>query len=131
MDADGLRMTDIADTTEHAAAPGWEGILDPGENIVWQGRPDQGFAVAGRDIPTAIFALLFAGFALFWMTKAAAHGGAFWMFGLIHFSVGAGMFAKSLFGNTIRRRFSWYTLTAAWLTACSTVSAWVLLAYRT
>ena len=104
-------MTDIAATTDDIAVPGWEGILDPGEKIVWQGRPDPGFDIPGREIPTALFALFFAGFALFWMTKAAQHGGAFWMFGLVHFSVGLGIFWKSVFGNTMRRRHAWYTLT--------------------
>ncbi len=45
------------------------------------------------------------------MTKAAQTGGPFWMFGLIHFSVGLGIFWKSLFGATRRRRNTWYTLT--------------------
>ena len=103
-------MTDIADT-DQAAIPGWQGILDPGERIVWQGRPDQGFDVPGKEIPQAMFALLFSGFAVFWMTKAAAVGGAFWMFGLVHFSVGLGIFWKAIFGTTARRRRTWYTLT--------------------
>jgi hypothetical protein len=110
MDADGLRMTDIADNAQ-ADIPGWEGLLDPGERIVWQGRPDQGFDVPAREIPQVIFALFFAGFAVFWMSKAAQAGGGFWMFGLIHFSVGLGIAGKALFGTTLRRRRSWYTLT--------------------
>lgn len=115
MDADGPQMTGFtdndSDTVAHDAVPGWEGILDPGERIVWQGRPDQGFHVDAGEIPAALFALLFSGFAVFWMTKVATAGGAFWMFGLIHFSVGIGIFWKSLFGPTRRRRRTWYTLT--------------------
>ena len=111
MDADGPQMTGFTATNAQAAFPGWEGILDPGERIVWQGRPDQQFNIAAREIPSAIFALFFAGFAVFWMTKAAESGGPFWMFGLIHFSVGLGIFWKSLFGATQRRRKTWYTLT--------------------
>ena len=106
-------MTSETGTFEITAEtpPQWQGILDSGERIVWQGRPDQGFDVAGRDIPQALFALLFSGFAVFWMTKAAAAGGGFWMFGLIHFSVGLGIFWKAIFGTTVRRRRTWYTLT--------------------
>ena len=117
MDADGPQMTgftanenDTA-TDGHAAVPGWEGILDPGERIVWQGRPDQGFNIAASDIGSAVFALFFTGFAVFWMSRAAEMGGAFWMFGLIHFSVGLGLVWKSVFGPTRRRRRTWYTLT--------------------
>ena len=116
MDADGPQMTALTDTDpesepETRTVPGWEGILDPDERIVWQGRPDQGFHVDGGDLFGAGFAVVFAGFALFWMTMAARMGGAFWMFGLIHFSVGIGIFAKSIFGDTFERRKTWYTLT--------------------
>ena len=123
MDADGPQMTGFTDddtdndtdlaagTGAHAAVPGWDGILDPGEEIVWQGRPDQAFHVSARDIPPALFALFFTGFAVFWMNRAATMAGPFWMFGLIHFSVGLGIFWKSVFGATHRRRRTWYTLT--------------------
>ncbi|MEZ5723415.1 MAG: aspartate carbamoyltransferase catalytic subunit [Paracoccaceae bacterium] len=89
----------------------WRGILDPDETIVWQGRPDGGLDIGPAEIFPAAFALFFAGFAVFWMVMASANGGAFWMFGLIHFSVGVGIFVNSLFGPTWRRRFTWYTLT--------------------
>lgn len=91
--------------------PQWRGILDPGETIVWQGRPDQAFSVDAGDIFPALFALFFSGFAVFWMVMASAHGGSFWMFGLIHFSVGIAIFVRSLLGPTWRRQFTWYTLT--------------------
>ena len=116
MDADGPQMTALTDTDpdpepETRTVPGWEGILDPDERIVWQGRPDQGFHVDGGDLFGAGFAVVFAGFALFWMTMAARMGGAFWMFGLIHFSVGVGLVFKTILGPTLQRRQTWYTLT--------------------
>jgi len=89
---------------------GWEGILDPGEEILWQGRPGQGFHMAPDKVFIVGFGLLFAGFALFWMVMAAQAGGFFWMFGLIHFSAGVGMIGQAVFGSTIRRRGTWYTL---------------------
>ncbi len=107
-------MTDtLAIDAEQAAAvhPGWEGILHPGERILWQGRPDQGFTINGGEVFGALFALVFSGFAVFWMSQAAKAGGGFWMFGLIHFSVGLWLFWKSAFGPTFLRRRTWYTLT--------------------
>lgn len=89
----------------------WAGILDEGERILWQGRPDGGIALRPRNIAMAAFGLFFAGFALFWMIMAAQAGGGFWMFGLIHFTVGAGIVASALFWDAFRRRRSWYTLT--------------------
>lgn len=90
--------------------PGWEGILDADETILWQGRPHPGFALEARAIPMAIFGLFFAGFALFWMILAAQAGGFIWAFGLIHFAIGAGLAGKALAWPTFLRRRSWYTL---------------------
>ena len=98
--------------TEAPTPPGWEGILAPDERILWQGRPDQGLHLSLDKLPTAGFGLLFAGFALVWMIAASrAGGGGFWLFGLLHFSVGVGLFGSSVLGDMIRRRATWYTLT--------------------
>jgi hypothetical protein len=93
------------------APAGWEGILDEGETIVWQGRPDPAFHVGFGSLFIALIGLVFAGFAVFWMVMAAQAGGVFWMFGLIHFSIGAAMIVNAVYGDTIRRRGTWYTLT--------------------
>lgn len=90
---------------------GWEGILDTGERILWQGRPDGGVTIGPGEIGLAAFGLVFSGFALFWMRMASNAGGIFWMFGLLHFSVGIGLTLHSLFGAAWRRRHTWYTLT--------------------
>ena len=90
---------------------GWEGILDPGERILWQGRPDGSVTLRPGNIMLLVFGLFFAGFALFWMILAAQAGGFFWMFGLLHFSVGLGIIFAALFWGAYLRRRSWYTLT--------------------
>ena len=94
-----------------SAAPGWEGLIADDEKILWQGRPDQSFHMSGSMFFGVIFGLFFAGFALFWMIMASKASGPFWMFGLIHFSVGAGMVVWSIWGSTYSRRNTWYTLT--------------------
>lgn len=90
---------------------GWDGILMPSEEILWQGRPDASFAIGVAQIGAALFGCLFAGFALFWMIKASMAGGYFWTFGLIHFSVGVAMILGALVYGPWRRRHTWYTLT--------------------
>jgi hypothetical protein len=90
---------------------GWEGILDKDEEIIWQGRPDGKIVWRAGNIMTLIFGLFFAGFALFWMLMAASAGGFFWMFGLLHFSVGIGIAFGAVFWSAYMRRHSWYTLT--------------------
>lgn len=89
----------------------WAGILDEGETILWQGRPNGDVVVSLTTVASSLFGLAFAGFALFWMIMAAQAGGFFWMFGLIHFSVGVLLAGGPLFWDAFRRRHTWYTLT--------------------
>lgn len=93
------------------APAGWEHILDEGEEIRWQGRPDGAVVWKVANFATLLFGAAFSGFALFWMIMAAAAGGGFWMFGLLHFFVGIGIGIGPVFWGALRRRKSWYTLT--------------------
>ena len=90
---------------------GWEGILDPGEKILWQGGPDPSIVLSPGSVATFLFGLAFAGFALFWMIMASLGGGFFWMFGLLHFGVGVSIASGGIVWPAWRRRHSWYTLT--------------------
>lgn len=90
---------------------GWEGILDAGEDIRWQGRPDAAVDWKLSSIPAVLFGLAFSGFALFWMVMAASAGGAMWMFGLIHFTAGLSIGIGPVYWSAYRRRNTWYTLT--------------------
>lgn len=89
----------------------WHGILSNGEHILWQGAPDGGFHVAGKNIFGILFGLFFAGIAMKWIIAASQAGGSFWTFGLLHFSIGIGVIVMSLFGDTYKRRHTFYTLT--------------------
>ncbi|MGI9395639.1 MAG: aspartate carbamoyltransferase catalytic subunit [Boseongicola sp.] len=90
---------------------GWEGILDEDERILWQGRPDGHIALIASHYPLMAFGTIFAGFALFWMIMAGLSGGYFWMFGLIHFLIGAALVVGPPLFSAFRRRRTWYTLT--------------------
>lgn len=67
--------------------------------------------MAQPDILPMVFGLCFSGFALIWMLMAFSAGGIIWMFGLIHFSVGAGLCVYAIMRDTLARRYSHYTLT--------------------
>ena len=54
--------------------PGWEGLLDRDEVILWQGRPSGAVVVRGSDIFESVFGLFFAGFAVFWISMASSMG---------------------------------------------------------
>ncbi len=103
--------TQQIDKTDMTVPAGWEGILDPGEKILWQGRPDGQVAFKIGHIFTFIFGLFFAGFAVFWMVMASQAGGFFWMFGLIHFGVGVSLSIGPPFYSAWKRRHTWYSLT--------------------
>jgi hypothetical protein len=51
-------------------APGWEGILDEDEEILWQGRPVAGFDWSEIISGNAIGGLLATGFGVFWTIMA-------------------------------------------------------------
>lgn len=88
----------------------WHGILDADEHILWQGQPDSGFRLEWVDLVAGVFGLIFAGFAAVWMLLASTAGGFFWMFGLIHFSVGIGIMVARPIGSWWMRRHSFYSL---------------------
>ena len=51
-------------------APGWEGILEEDEEILWQGRPVAGFDWAAMFSGNTVGGLLAAGFGIFWTIMA-------------------------------------------------------------
>ncbi|MEL6684624.1 MAG: aspartate carbamoyltransferase catalytic subunit [Pseudomonadota bacterium] len=89
----------------------WKDILDDDEHVVWQGRPDAAFVLTPAMIGTAIFAIFFAGFALFWMIGASFAGGIFWTFGLLHFGAGIALLVGTLAGPSFIRKRTFYSLT--------------------
>jgi hypothetical protein len=101
-------------------APGWEGLLDDGETILWQGRPRPGLNFAPVQPMQIFMGLFFMGFSLFWMRQAAWITGSgpfgplsklFPLFGLPFFFIGA----YNAGGYALWRGFlqgrTWYTLT--------------------
>lgn len=101
---------------------GWKDILDPGERILWQGRPRPGVIWTDMLSAQSVFGLFFAGFAVFWIFGAASMGGGFRhssgpdvfrffpLFGLPFVAVGAYMVVGRLFWDAYLRSRSWYTL---------------------
>lgn len=87
----------------------WDNILDPGEQIIWSGRPDTGISITPLSIFMMLFGAVFTAFAVFWMIMA--YPSFIWMFGLIHFSVGVAVMLGAVFGGPFRRKRTWYTLT--------------------
>jgi hypothetical protein len=99
---------------------GWEGLLQDGETILWQGQPDPAIDWRGVLSPLSLFGLFFALFALGWMAfTATLLGGTgtpmlglvFALFGLPFLGIGLYLMAGRLWVDGHRRRRTWYTLT--------------------
>ncbi|SIO17674.1 hypothetical protein [Vannielia litorea] len=100
--------------------PGWEGLLDDDEEILWQGRPAGGIVVRGSDLFESLFGLFFAGFAVFWISMASSMGAPrngpgifalFPLFGLPFLAVGLYLAFGKFFWRAHVRRNTNYTLT--------------------
>lgn len=101
----------------------WDGILDDGESILWQGRPTPGWRPTTPRLVKIPFGLFFSGFAVFWMLKAFemtggvtgdAPGGIlkfFWLAGLPFFFAGLGIIAGATVWPPYLHKYTWYTLT--------------------
>lgn len=97
--------------------PAWRGILDPGETLLWQGRPSGKVVARARDIVVTLFGAVFFSFACFWVWMAASiekdtpAAYIFPLFGLPFIAVGAYLMVGRYFIEAFVRRNTWYTLT--------------------
>lgn len=104
-------MSDPGAPASASSHPGWQGILDPDEQILWQGQPDKRFRVEFEGLREVLPGLLFVAFALFWMVQAAQASLLFAMFGLIFVVVGLRQIFQPVLWPAYLRTRSWYTLT--------------------
>ena len=89
----------------------WDGILEDGERILWQGQPSEKLSAKPGQIFESFFGLFFVGFSVIWMRVAYSIGaGPFWMFGLIFFFTGLYLVFGKYFWQSYERGHTWYTL---------------------
>lgn len=92
--------------------PDWQGVLEDGERILWQGSPMPGIRIESEDLGEALMGVFVMCFALFWMWNAARDSVFLALFGTPFLIVGG---RKALQGNVIAayvRSRTWYTLTS-------------------
>ncbi|MCU0906786.1 MAG: hypothetical protein MUF73_04915 [Rhodobacteraceae bacterium] len=98
--------------------PGWEGILNPGERVLWQGRPDGAMRADLSDLRRTAFGAVFAGFGLFWTVAVIRQGVPNGLMalvmplaGLAFAAVGVNLATGGVPFGVLRRRATTYTLT--------------------
>lgn len=103
---------------------GWEGLLAEGEEILWQGRPDDKVLWSDLVHLHTAFGLFFTLFSLFWMAMAWKMGNVtpgggvfsglslFPLFGLPFLAIGLYTLIGRIFFDSVRRRGTFYTLTS-------------------
>ncbi len=96
----------------------WSGLLEPGEEILWQGQPDT--RMDWRDLfgPFTIFGVIFIGFSIFWVAMARSMTGdegfplsLFPLFGLPFFAIGLYLLIGHVIADAYFRQNTFYTLT--------------------
>jgi len=94
---------------------GWDGILFPGERVLWQGQPDPRPDWSALKPGQTVMGLGVAAFAAFWMSLAVGTGGvagvALSLFGLPFLILGVNMAGGPILWRAWTRRRTWYTLT--------------------
>lgn len=91
--------------------PGWEDVLEPGERVIWQGRPDPDIRwqpPEGRDLRGGI---AMSGFGIIWCVAVAVNGSIAWVFGLLFVGLGISKLAGQHYWKARQLRRTTYTLT--------------------
>lgn len=113
-------MTQTIAEPQETAPAGWEGILEPGERILWQGRPDTVIEWSNILSIQGVFGLFFAAFAVLWIMTAGAMGAGgmsspidlfFPLFGLPFLATGLWIMVGHIIWDARMRSRTWYTLT--------------------
>ena len=104
-------MSDAAALPAISAPPGWQGILDEGEQILWQGQPERGVRFEVFNLKSALPGLFMAGFAVFWMSIAIQASPFFAAFGLLFLFTGLRQVLDPILRPALIRARSFYTLT--------------------
>ncbi len=81
------------------------------ENVLWSGRPKQGFMIAPRDTYMIPFSILWCGFAIFWTVSATSIGspGFFTLWGTMFICIGMYfVFGRFIHDLIIRRKTQYF-----------------------
>ncbi len=97
---------------------GWQGILERGERILWQGRPGRGMKLREGDLPESLFGLGFTAVPVLWLVNAGGDGfgrlgtpGVFLLVAPLFLAIGLYKTVLKYPWRVFLRRNTFYTLT--------------------
>src|ERR1043165_109328 len=82
--------------------------LQPGEQLLWTGRPKGGVLFRKSDIFVIPFSILWGGFAIFWEIMAASGPFFFWLWGIPFVIVGLYLMIGRFFYDAKKREATVY-----------------------
>ncbi len=95
------------------AAAAWAPHLEPGERLLWAGRPAAGLRFALSDLGPTIAGAVFVAFSIVWVSTAAGQGGPAvlpWL-GLLPLAIGVWLLIGRRLWDAYRRARTAYALT--------------------
>ncbi|MBA4490548.1 aspartate carbamoyltransferase catalytic subunit [Paracoccus sp. S1E-3] len=104
-------MSDVPAIPAIPVPPGWQGILDEGEQILWQGQPAKGIRFEAPDLRHIVPAIFIICFGLFWMSLAVQANLFMAAFGLFVVSSALWQTLGPIVRPAFIRARSFYTLT--------------------
>lgn len=104
-------MSDQRPISAAAVPAGWAGILEPGENILWQGTPAFRLRLGLIDRANAIQGLFMIGFGIFWIWMLPRFDLLFIAAGLFMIGIGLRQTIGPALTQAYLMKHSFYTLT--------------------
>lgn len=101
-------------TPQYAKARQLQGLIQPGEQLLWHGAPATGLRLQKSDLSMIPFSLAFCGFSIFWEVSVIRSGGGLLpcLFGIPFIVIGLYLMLGRFFLDAYNRKNTYYGITS-------------------